>query len=84
MKAQIGLGILSIPATFDLVGLVPGVLLILAVAGIATWTSYMVGAFKLNHREVYSVDDAGALMFGRIGREVFATAFSLCKSNQTQ
>lgn len=84
VKAQVGLGVLSVPAVFDSVGMIPGVLLICAVAGIATWTSYMVGMFKLNHREVYGIDDAGGLMFGKIGREVFAAAFSLCKYNQLQ
>ncbi|KAL1850099.1 hypothetical protein Plec18170_007197 [Paecilomyces lecythidis] len=84
VKAQVGLGVLSVPAVFDSVGMIPGILLICAVAGIATWTSYMVGIFKLNHREVYGIDDAGGLMFGKIGREVFAAAFSLCKYNKLQ
>ncbi|KAL3443725.1 transmembrane amino acid transporter protein-domain-containing protein [Aspergillus insuetus] len=77
MKAQIGLGVLSIPYIFDSVGMIPGVLLICAVAGIATWTSYMVGIFKLRYPDVYGIDDAGGLMFGRIGREVLGAAFSL-------
>jgi amino acid permease len=79
MKAQIGLGVLSIPYTFHSVGMIPGVLLICAVAGIATWTSYMVGVFKLRHPEMYGIDDAGALMFGSTGREVLGAAFILCK-----
>ncbi|KAL4878166.1 transmembrane amino acid transporter protein-domain-containing protein [Aspergillus karnatakaensis] len=77
LKTQIGLGVLSVPATFDKVGIVPGVILLCAVAGIATWTSYMVGVFKLNHQDVYGMDDAGGLMFGRVGREVLGLAFSL-------
>ena len=79
MKIQIGLGILSMPATFDTVGVVPGIILLCAVAAIAGWTSHMVGVFKLHHRELYSMDDAGGLMFGRVGREVFGVAFCLCK-----
>ncbi|RAK75440.1 putative amino acid transporter (Mtr) [Aspergillus fijiensis CBS 313.89] len=77
LKTQIGLGVLAIPSIFDTVGLIPGVLLIGIIAGIATWTSYMVGIFKLKHREVYAIDDAGWVMFGRVGREVFGAAFSL-------
>ncbi|KAL2842699.1 transmembrane amino acid transporter protein-domain-containing protein [Aspergillus pseudoustus] len=77
MKTQIGLGVLSIPAALDAVGIVPGVILLCAVAGIATWTSYVVGVFKQNHPEVYGMDDAGGLMFGRVGREVLGLAFSL-------
>lgn len=80
LKTQIGLGVLSIPSVFDTLGMVPGVIFLCIVAAIATWTSYMVGVFKMNHREVYGIDDAGGLMFGRIGREVSSIAFSLCES----
>ena len=79
MKTQIGLGVLSIPAAFNTLGLVPGVICLCAVGGITTWSDYIVGVFKINHPEVYGLDDAGALMFGRIGREVFGLAFCLCK-----
>lgn len=78
LKLQIGLSVLSLPGIFDTLGMVPGCILLLVVSAIATWTSYMVGAFKLKHPEVYSIDDAGGLMFGRIGREFFATAILLC------
>ncbi|GAB1198524.1 hypothetical protein APSETT444_007847 [Aspergillus pseudonomiae] len=40
-------------------------------------TSYMVGSFKLNHREVYGIDDAAGLMFGPVGREVLGAGFIL-------
>jgi amino acid permease len=78
MKTQIGLGVLSIPSAFDTLGLVPGVICLLAVAVITTWSDYMVGSFKLKHREVYSIDDAGGLMFGPVGREIFGFVFCLC------
>jgi hypothetical protein len=79
LKIQIGLGVLSLPQVFDTVGMIPGVILLLVVSAIATWTSYVVGTFKKNHPEVYSIDDVGALLFGRIGREFFAIALLLCK-----
>lgn len=79
MKTQIGLGVLSIPVTFDALGIVPGVICLVVVAGITTWSDYIVGVFKLKHRSVYGIDDAGQLIFGRIGREIFAAAFVLCK-----
>jgi amino acid permease len=79
MKTQIGLGVLSIPKVFDALGLVPGVICLLTIAGITTWSDYMVGVFKLNHRHVYGIDDAGQLMFGRVGREIFAFTFCLCR-----
>ncbi|KIW45217.1 uncharacterized protein PV06_03619 [Exophiala oligosperma] len=77
MKTQIGLGVLSIPAVFDVLGLIPGVICLLVIAGITTWSDYMVGMFKLRHREIYSIDDAGALMFGQIGRYILGAAFVL-------
>ena len=71
MKTKIGLGVLSIPSAFDTLGLIPGLICMLAIAVITTWSDYMIGVFKLNHREVYSIADAGGLMFGRIGRLFF-------------
>ncbi|KAI7778975.1 hypothetical protein LA080_001492 [Diaporthe eres] len=76
-KASIGLGVLSIPTVFDTLGIVPGIICLVAVGTIITWSGYVVGTFKRAHPEVYGVDDAGYLMFGRIGREVFGAAFCL-------
>ncbi|KAL1884607.1 hypothetical protein Plec18167_002197 [Paecilomyces lecythidis] len=77
MKTQIGLGVLSLPAVFDSLGIVPGVILLCVIAGITTWSNYIVGIFKLRHREVYGIDDVGGLIFGRIGREVLGVCFCL-------
>ncbi|KAE8154133.1 transmembrane amino acid transporter protein-domain-containing protein [Aspergillus avenaceus] len=77
MKTQIGLGVLSIPAAFDALGLVPGVIVLLVIATITTWSDYMIGIFKIRHREIYGIDDVGSLIFGRIGREVFGFAFCI-------
>jgi amino acid permease len=77
-KSSIGLGVLSIPTVFDTLGLIPGIICLIAIGTIITWSGHVVGTFKLRHPEVYGVDDAGALMFGRIGREVFGVAFCLC------
>lgn len=82
MKTQIGLGVLSIPAVFDVLGMVPGVVCLLIVAGITTWSDYVVGVFKLRHPTVYGIDDAGELMFGKAGRLVLGTAFCLCRSRR--
>jgi amino acid permease len=78
MKTQIGLGVLSIPAAFNVLGLIPGLICLLIVAAITTWSDYIVGVFKRRHPEVYGIDDAGFLMFGRVGREVFGAAFCVC------
>ncbi|KAL4748353.1 hypothetical protein BDW72DRAFT_205716 [Aspergillus terricola var. indicus] len=52
-------------------GMVPGLICLIAVAAITTWSNYIIGTFKLKHPEVYAIDDAGELMFGRVGRGVF-------------
>lgn len=77
MKTQIGLGVLSIPAVFDTLGIVPGMILLITIAVITTWSDYIIGVFKLRHRTVYGIDDAGFLMFGKVGREFFGAAFVL-------
>lgn len=70
MKIQIGLAVLSIPAVFDILGMIPGIICLLVIGAIITWSNYMVGAFKLRHPEIYGIDDVGRLLFGSIGREV--------------
>lgn len=74
-KTQIGLGVLSFPSVFNTLGLIPGVIILIAVAAITTWSNYIVGVFKLKHRHIYGIDDVGQLLFGRIGKELFAIAF---------
>jgi hypothetical protein len=79
IKTQIGMGVLSIPSVFDTLGMIPGVICLCAVGVITTWSDYIVGVFKMNHREVYGIDDVGRMLFGPIGREVLAVAFCLCE-----
>jgi amino acid permease len=81
MKTQVGLGVLSIPAAFDALGLVPGIIGLIVIGIMTTWCNWVVGTFKLNHREIYGVDDAARLMFGPIGREILAVAFVFCNSS---
>ncbi|KAJ5369226.1 uncharacterized protein N7496_008986 [Penicillium cataractarum] len=77
MKTQIGLGVLSIPVAFDALGVVPGVICLIVIAGITTWSDYVIGTFKLRHREVYGIDDVGELLMGRPGRYLLGSAFCL-------
>lgn len=79
MKTQIGLGVLSIPVAFDALGIIPGMICLIAIAGITTWSDYIIGVFKLRHREVYGIDDVGQMLFGKIGRIGFGIAFVLCE-----
>ncbi|KAJ5981153.1 hypothetical protein N7522_013968 [Penicillium canescens] len=77
MKTQIGLGVLSIPTAFDALGLIPGVICLCAIAAITTWSDYMIGVFKLKHRQVYGIDDVGGLLLGQPGKIVLGAAFAL-------
>ncbi|KAL4882845.1 transmembrane amino acid transporter protein-domain-containing protein [Aspergillus karnatakaensis] len=77
MKTQIGLGVLAIPSALDTLGMGFGVACLIIMATITTWSGYVIGSFKLKHRDVYSLDDAGSIMFGLPGRAVLATAFCL-------
>ncbi|CAI7676839.1 unnamed protein product [Penicillium pancosmium] len=77
MKTQIGLGVLSIPVAFNSLGVIPGVIVLCLIAGITTWSDFIIGTFKLRHREVYGIDDVGELLFGKAGRIVLGTAFCL-------
>lgn len=79
MKTQIGLGVLSLPLVFSLLGMVPGAICLCIVSGLNGWSNYMVGNFKLRHPEVYGIADVGGLLLGRAGREFFGLAFCLCK-----
>ncbi|GAA5896528.1 hypothetical protein JCM6882_005719 [Rhodosporidiobolus microsporus] len=76
-KSMIGLGVLTIPFAFQTLGLVPGILVILVVAAMTLWTDIYVGLFKCKHPEVYSLADAGRLIFGRAGSITFGIAYWL-------
>jgi hypothetical protein len=78
IKTMLGLGVLSIPSVFDALGMIPGVICLLAIAAITTWCSLQIQDFKLRHPSIYGVDDAGFLMVGRVGREVLYVAYLLC------
>lgn len=80
IKTMLGLGVLSIPAVFDTLGMIPGVICMLAISAVTTWCAIQVQDFKILHPSVYGVDDAGFLMVGRWGREILYVAFLLCES----
>ncbi|MCJ1364240.1 hypothetical protein MMC16_003349 [Acarospora aff. strigata] len=65
-------GMLSLPSSLAVVGIVPGVILIVFLGVFATYTSYLLIQFKLNHPEVHNMGDAGFILFGRFGRELLS------------
>ncbi|KAL8681675.1 MAG: hypothetical protein Q9186_002192 [Xanthomendoza sp. 1 TL-2023] len=70
----VSLGVLSLPSVLAETGVVSGVILILGLGAIATYTGYVIGQFKLAYPSVHNMADAGEVMLGPIGREVFGAA----------
>lgn len=55
----------------------PGIIIIITIGTIITWSDYVVGTFKINHPEVYTLADVGFIIAGPIGREVLGFAYWL-------
>lgn len=79
IKTQIGLGVLSIPSVLDTLGMGPGLIVLVLIGIITTWSNYIIGVFKKNHPSVYGIDDVGQKLFGKAGKEFFAVVFVLCE-----
>ncbi|KID97049.1 amino acid transporter, partial [Metarhizium majus ARSEF 297] len=69
-------GMLSLPSSLAVVGMVPGLIIIVFLGVFATYTSWLLVEFKLRHPEVHTMGDAGYIMFGPLGREIMA--FGTC------
>ncbi|KAI0484407.1 transmembrane amino acid transporter protein-domain-containing protein [Xylariaceae sp. FL0804] len=63
----ISLGILSLPAVLANIGLVPGVVLIVALGGLSTLSGLMMGQFRRAHPGVQSFGDAGEVLGRAVG-----------------
>ncbi|KAF8475034.1 transmembrane amino acid transporter protein-domain-containing protein [Kalaharituber pfeilii] len=66
----ISLGILSLPSVLATVGLVAGVILIIGMGIIATYTGYVLGQYKLAYPHIHTMGDAGEVLAGAWGREI--------------
>ena len=73
----ISLGILSLPSVLAAIGLVPGVILILAFGLLATYTGFVVWQFKMAHPHMTSIAHGMELAFGRVGRWIAETTQDL-------
>ena len=75
----ISLGILSLPSVLAAIGIVGGLILLISLGIIATYTGYVIGQFKMAYPHIHNMADAGEVLFaplgmGAIGREAFGTA----------
>ncbi|KAK5711774.1 hypothetical protein LTR15_012369 [Elasticomyces elasticus] len=66
----ISLGILGLPSAIAAMGLVPGIILIVALGLMATYTGFVVWQFKMKHPSMCSLAHGMELAFGRPGRWV--------------
>ena len=73
----IALGALSITSAFATLGMVFGVICCVGIGLIAIYTSYVIGQVTLAFPYIQHYDDAGTLIMGRFGYELFTTMFLL-------
>ncbi|CCC11765.1 hypothetical protein SMACR_04747 [Sordaria macrospora] len=73
----IALGSLSLPGAFATLGMVPGVILSVAMGLICIYTAHVIGQTKLKHPEIAHYADVGRVMFGRWGYEIISFMFVL-------
>ena len=65
---------LSLPSSLAVVGVIPGLTLIIFLGVFATYTSYLLVQSKLRHQEVHNTGDDGLVLFGPFGRELLASS----------
>jgi amino acid permease len=68
-KFQIGLGALSLPSTFHVLGFFPGILCFVILAVITTVAGYVSGNARQYYPQMHSIGDAAELLFGKGARE---------------
>lgn len=73
----VALGALSLPQAFSVLGMFPGVFLTIILGLLSIFTSYIIGQVKLKHPHIRHYADAGRMLLGRFGYEVFGAAFVL-------
>lgn len=80
-KTQVGIGVLSIPVAFNKLGLIPGLLCLVVVNLVGNWVGYQIGQAALRFPEIQGLHDVGHKIAGRLGRELFALAYDICKQS---
>ncbi|GAW15076.1 hypothetical protein EKO27_g1768 [Xylaria grammica] len=73
----IALGSLGMPQAFAKLGMIAGTILCVGLGLLAIYSSYVVGQVKLKYPHVQHYADAGRLMMGRFGYELFSAMFVL-------
>jgi amino acid permease len=66
----ISLGILSLPQAMATLGIVPGLILLLGLGAMASYSGFVIGQFKQRYPHIHSMGCAGEVLFGRWGGEI--------------
>lgn len=74
-KFQIGLGALSLPHTFHVLGFFPGILCFLIISMVSTVAGYLCGNARQYYPYMHSIGDAAELMFGKGARELVGVIY---------
>lgn len=72
---NISLGILSLPAVLKTIGLVGGIIAIILLGIITTYSGYTLWQFRMRYPQVASFGDVGQVLMGKFGRELFGFAY---------
>ncbi|KAF7712097.1 Transmembrane amino acid transporter protein [Penicillium ucsense] len=76
---SVSLGVLSLPTAIATLGMVPGVILIVGLGLLATYTGYNIGLMRERYPHIQNLADAGEILLGPFGRELFGTGqFLFC------
>jgi len=62
---QVGIGILSLPAMLHTIGLIPGIITIISMGVLATYTAYILIQFYRRYPSIRDVVDVAKIMGGR-------------------
>ncbi|QKX60385.1 uncharacterized protein TRUGW13939_07530 [Talaromyces rugulosus] len=71
ISESVSLGVLSLPAAVASLGIVPSIILIVGLGIIATYTGYVISQFRMRYPHIQNLADAGEILFGWFGRELF-------------
>lgn len=69
-KFQIGLGALSLPHTFHVLGFFPGIFCFLILSIISTSAGYLCGNARQYYPHLHNIGDAAELLWGKAGKEI--------------
>ncbi|BDD57716.1 hypothetical protein MPDQ_003583 [Monascus purpureus] len=70
----VSLGVLSLPGAVAGLGLVPSIIILVGLGLLATYTGIIIGQFRQRHPHIHNMGDAGEVLLGPWGREIFGTA----------